>query len=275
MLRVVDFAGSSVIAKLVPRTLLVILSAALVAGCVSRRATVRPQSDRAPTSIEGFEELLRVRRQELKGLRAIAQLSFRGPEGTTSSKEALAVARPDRLRVEVLSFFGAVFVLTAADGDFRAYVRQENTIYRGRASPENIWRYARIGLPVPDLVDMILGVPPRRIQPWGNLSRDEVSGLARMEQEVSDGVQIVWFDGSFPFAAEYRDATGNTEWRATFSRYELIAGIPISTLIKLEMPAEDQSVEIELSDVDVNPRFDHGVFTFPIPSGSKVVELAS
>lgn len=245
----------------------------LVAGCTARQPAPRPVApDRLPTVFE-VDSILSERRNALRGLRALARLHYRHPDGSNSSREAIAVARPDRMRVEVLSLFGAVFVLTARDGRFAAYARQENTVYQGTASPENMWRYARIGLPVVDLVDLVLGTPPQRTEVWSHVSFDEETGWVQLSQELEAGIQAVWFEGALPQAAEYRDEFGEIQWRAYFSEYRAFGPIPVATRIRLEVPDADHSVEIALTDIDVNPEIDAAIFAVDIPAGSTVVEL--
>jgi hypothetical protein len=184
------------------------------------------------------------------------------------------VARPDRLRVEVLSLFGSVFVLTASDGTLAAYAPQEHTFYRGDASPENLWRYVRLGLPVGDLVDIVLGAPPARAGDEAQVTFDTPSGEIRLRQALPDGAQIVSFSpAQLPVAAEEQAADGHAQWHASFGGYEDHNGLALATRIALELPEWQRSLEIALEGVDVNPTLDPTVFALQTPPGSKVVDL--
>lgn len=253
-----------------------LLALGLLCACGPRRAvTVFRAPDTLPDPGQ-LDAALESRRAAVHSLRALARLRYRDPESSNTSREAIAVARPDRLRVEVLSFFGAVFVLTTGDGRFTAYARREDTVYRGEASPENMWSYARIGLPVVDLVDIILGTPPRRTADWAEVSWDRERGWIELTQEFADGSeQVVWFLGSLPAAAEHRDPFGEVEWHATFSAYRRHGPVPIATHIRLEVPSRDRSVEIELEDVDVNPALEVSTFQLEVPAGATVVDIDS
>jgi len=252
---------------------LVALTSTLIGGCAGKQPVPRPAApEQLPTVFE-IDSLLTERRNALRSVRALARLQYRHPDGSSSSREAIAISRPDRMRVEVLSLFGAVFVLTAQDGRFIAYARQENTVYQGTASPENMWRYARIGLPVVDLVDLVLGTPPQRTEVWSHVSFDEESGWVQLSQELQGGIQAVWLEGNLPQAAEYRDEFGDVQWRAYFSEYRSIGSVPIATHIRLEVPDAEHSVEIALSDIDVNPELDPSIFRVEAPAGARVVEL--
>ena len=203
----------------------------------------------------------------------MARLRYRDSEQSVTSREAIVVARPDRVRVEVLSVFGTVFLLVADDGQMTAYARNENTVYRGQASPQNLQRYVRLGLPVDELVDIVLGTPPPRAG-RAQVSFDEAAGAIRLRRLVEEGAQTVWFsDATLPVATEEVGADGVPHWRATFAEYEDHGGVPIATRIGIDLPAWSQSMEIALQDIEVNPTLDHSAFAFQAPSGSKVVDL--
>ena len=236
-------------------------------------ASRHPEPATLPTAAE-LQNTLAARRASLRSLRALARIRYREADDSTSSREALVVARPDRLRIEVLSVFGSMFVLTADNGRLTAYARQENTVYRGQASAQNLWRYARVALPVNDLVDLVLGTPPARHAQRTYVSFDRDTGRVGLWQDLDAGAQLAWFsDTGLPLAAEESDANGRPKWRATFSEYQSHGALPVSTHITLDVPRWKRSLEIALEDVDVNPSLDASIFALQIPPGSKVVDL--
>jgi outer membrane lipoprotein-sorting protein len=249
-------------------------AAVLWNGCAAVR---RPVTLAPPTTLPSAAELeavLAKRRDTVHSLRALAHVRYRDPEESNSSREAIVVARPDRLRVEVLSLFGSVFVLAADDGLLTAYARQENTLYRGHASPENLWRYVRLTLPVSDLVDLVLGTPPLRQTKEADVSFDPWTGSIQLVQEWAHGAQLVWFSPTaLPLRTEEQGPDRQTLWRATFDNYESQNGFAVATRIALELPAWQRSLDIALEDIDLNPKLDSAVFAVQTPPGSKVVDL--
>ncbi len=260
-------------AQLIAARLVAVIAVTMATGCAARR----PLAPAAPPVLPAAAELQAVlaqRREAVRSLRALAHIRYRAPEGSNSSRDAIIVARPDRLRVEVLSLFGSLFVLAADDGLLTAYARQENTVYRGHASPENLWRYVRLTLPVNVLVDVILGTPSPQPATAGQVSFDAASGSVRLREEMAQGVRVVWFSPTqLPLGTETQSSDGQTQWRATFDRYEDRAGVALATHIALEVPEWQRSLEIALEDIDLNPDLDAGVFAVQIPPGSKVVDL--
>lgn len=250
-------------------TVLVFALSYWLAGCTATRPLTPRAAPAVLPSAAELEAGLAARRDAVRSLRALARLRYRDAEQSVTSREAIVVARPDRVRVEVLSIFGSVFLLVADNGEMTAYARDENTVYRGQASPQNLQRYVRLGVPVDELVDIVLATPPAR-GGRARVSFDEAAGAIRLDQ----GSQTVWFsETSLPLATEEADAEGRARWRATFAAYEDHAGVPIATRIGLDLPAWSQSMEIALQEVEVNPTLDHSIFAFQTPSGSKVVDL--
>jgi len=255
------------------RATLLFVALSYLSGCTATRP-VTPHAPPAllPSAAE-LEATLAARREAVHSLRALARLRYRDTEQSLSSREALVVARPDRVRVEVLSVFGSVFLLVTDSGQMTAYARDENTVYRGQASPQNLQRYVRLGLPVDELVDIVLGTPPPR-DGRAQVSFDDAAGAIRLRRSLDQGAQTVWFsETSLPVASEEVGADGAAHWRATFAQYEDHAGVAIATHIGLDLPSWSQSMEIALQDVEVNPTLDGSAFSFQAPSGSKVVNL--
>jgi hypothetical protein len=227
-------------------------------------------------SAADLEAQLAARRQAVHSLRALAHLRYHDSQQSGTSREALIVVRPDRVRIEVLSMLGSVFLVTTNQGAITAYARQEDTVYRGAASPENLERYARVGLPVSDLIDIVLATPAPQPPDHDRVFFDAAIGAVRLVRTLGDREQSVWFSpASIPVAAEERDDDGQLTWFATFGGYEDHGGVPIATQLTIDLPRWSRSLRLRLRDVDVNPSLDNAVFAFQTPPGCKEVTLES
>jgi outer membrane lipoprotein-sorting protein len=257
------------VGRLVPVTLGIVL-----AGCAAQRP---PAPYAAPEKLPTAEELaesLAQRRQAVQSVRGLAHMRYRDGTQSTSSRQAVVVERPDRLRVEVLSALGSVFVLTTDNGALTAYARSENTVYQGVASPENLARYAGLGMPVAALVDLVLGTPPPSQSDGATVGFDPNTGWIGLSESVPDGLRVTWFSQAHvPVLVEQRDGDGTVLWRARFGNHEDHAGLLVATSIGLEVPSASRAVEITLEGVDVNPQIDESLFALQPPPGSKVVPL--
>lgn len=246
----------------------------ICAGCAAVRRPLAVAPPQVLPSAAQLQAALASRRDAVHSLRALARIRYRDPEGSRSARQAIIAARPDRVRIEVTSFVGSIFVLTADDGALSAWARQENTVYRGQASPENLWRYIHVELPVSELVDIVLGTPPPRPGTQAEVSFDPQAGAVRLWQRLAAGTLVVWFsESALPVAAEERGADGEPLWRATFAEYRDLDGFPMATRIGLEAPIWHRALEMDLDSIDLNPELDRSVFALRTPPGSKVVTL--
>jgi outer membrane lipoprotein-sorting protein len=259
------------------RAIAVFATVVLLSGCASRPA---PRPSSAPTDQEAAAlppaarilAALAQRRATLRGVRAIARLSYTSPEESRRAKQLVIVERPDRLRFEILSPFGAVFVLAAADGTLAAWARDESTVYRGSASAENLQRYAQVDLPVATAVDLLLGTPPLDAELDSVVSADD--GAVELWQDTGRDVQVLWVTLALePLRYEQRATDGRVLLRATFGEYIAIDGVRVPTRLGIELPPAQRRIEIALSDTEVNPPLPDAVFALETPAGSKEVNL--
>ena len=248
---------------------------ALIAGCAARHVAgpSPPTPDlRPPPSTAELVSALAARRTAVRSVRAQARLAYTSPVESRRAKQILLAARPDRLRLEVLSPFGAVFVMTARDGMLAAWDRGEATVYRGEASADNLERYAHVDLPIATAVDFLLGTPP--IDPTAESVIAKERGGIRLWQARDGRVRVTWFtSGLDPISFEEQDLGGHVLLRAAFNGYADVPGGRIPTQISLEQPALQRRIDIDLRDPEVNPVLADAAFALETPPGSKEVDL--
>jgi outer membrane lipoprotein-sorting protein len=244
-----------------------------LAGCAARPGS-RPGGaplGALPTAQQLFDALAQ-RRAAVHGVRAFAKLSYTSPDESHKAKQLVIAERPDRLRFEILSPFGTVFVLTTADGTLAAWARDESTVYRGTASAENLQRYTQVDLPVATAVDLLLGTPPLRVDTDSVVSADD--GSIELWQQSGSVVRVAWFTPALqPLRYEQRDSSGRVLLRATFDQFADGDGSQVPTVLGIELPAEQRRVDIALSEPEINPALPATVFALETPAGSKEVDL--
>lgn len=245
------------------------------------RAPARPGGPAALPSAADLHEALEARRTAVTSLRALARVRISDPGGTVSSRDAIVVERPDRLRVDVLSALGpAALAFTVDGGRLQVYAAGEKTLYTGAASPANLSRYAGVGLAPEQIVDLLLGTPPAAggTDPGeAVVAADPETGWTGLRQPMEGGARVVWFDwfngARVPVAIEDRADDGTVLWRARFDGHVAAAGPPLPTRITLEAPALGRVVDIALRDLDVNAAVEDGVFALLVPPGARVISL--
>lgn len=246
----------------------------VLSGCAGRQR-VSPVAAPALGSLPAATALIQSldeRRLALRSVRAYARLRYTSPELSRHAKQIILAARPDRLRFEVLSPLGAVFVLTASHGRLAAYARNESTVYRGAASPANLERYTTIDLPLSSAIDLLLGTPP--LGPDGPLvvSRDGID--VQLRQDGGTSARVLWFDAQLdPIRYEQHDANGRVLLRAEFGTYIDAGGVRLPTRLSLQTPAAQRRVDIELREPEVNPALAEALFALDTPRGSREVDL--
>lgn len=251
----------------------VLATAVALAGCATRPAPRPIAVGGARADAAAIVAADAARRTAVRSLRAWARLSYESPDESRRAKQLLVAERPDRLRLEIFSPFGAVFVLAAADGALAAYDRGAKTVYRGAASADNLRRYTQMDLPVTGAVDLLLGTPPIDAAAPGVVTAD--GDTIELWRETADGgARVVWYSAALePLRYEERDRDGRVRLRAAYGGYTAVDGVPVATQLQIDLPPSQQRIGIALSDVEVNPPLADAVFAFHTPAGSAIVDL--
>jgi len=250
-----------------------LVTAVALSGCVARPAPPPATLAVGPLpTVATLTAALDARRARLRGLRAWARLSYEAPEESRRARQLLIVERPDRLRLELLSPFGAVFVLAAADGELAAWDRGAATVYRGAASAENLDRYAQVDLPVAVAVDLLLATPPLP-DAAGVVSAD--GAAIKLWQASGSGATVTWFsaDALDPLRVEQQDAEGRVHLRVVYDGWGAVDDVRVPAGVALDLPASRRRIAIALSDVEVNPPLAPALFALATPAGAREVGL--
>lgn len=248
---------------------------AVLSGCAASRplGPTVPAGEPLP-SAEALLGVLHSRREALRSLRTLARLEYFAGEETRRAKQVILASRPDRLRFEILSPFGAVFVLATSDGRLAAYARDEATVYRGSASPANLERYTTIELSIAAAVDLLLGTPPMSRAGPLVVSRDE--GLIKLWQESpAGGARVTWFTPQRldPALYEEQDQEGQVVLRARFEQFADVGSIRLPTRLWLEAPMAARRVSVELREPEVNLPLADPLFALDTIGGTKEIDL--
>jgi outer membrane lipoprotein-sorting protein len=248
-------------------------------GCASLR--VEPEEPRSvPATAVSADALLAgidERSAAVQTFRALAQMHYVGSSDTLAVKEVVAVERPNRLRIEMMSAFGVAMQIASDGSRLCAYHRGDRTFYRGRATAANLSRFTRLDLELADVVDLLIGLPPHR--EWRgtpSIAFDRPQGNWRVETALGDGGSLtVWFDPDslLPVRATETSAAGAVRYIAKYGNYGLVSGVPMPAAVRFEVPAQEAKIDLRYSDVSLNATLSAGLFSFEAPDGSKIVDL--
>jgi len=216
---------------------------------------------------------LEQRRASLHSLRTLARLRYQDSQESSSSRQALIIERPNHVRVEVLSLLGTVFLLTVNGPSLAAYIPDEKTVYRGAASPENLWRYTRLWMPIDDLVDLLLATP--HFPPGGKQTvRLTEDGQQELIQTIPDGeISVRFSDTLLPASYERRRSDGTPLWQVHYEDYERIDHSDVARKIVVEVPRFSRTIQLTLSESEPNAVLDSQWFMLQTPAGNRTVDL--
>lgn len=249
----------------------VALAALLATGACVRRAPP-PDLSADPAALLAQVEATQAK---VLSVRGEARVRVDSPSGSGTVTMFVAAARPDRLRLDTLDFFGnPAGVLVADGGRFSLLDLREGVFLRGVATPENLARLLPLALPADELVLLLCGAVP--IGPGRAVSVEAGDGVALLTVEA-DGTRQRLDVG--PGAAVHASTIAGGEGRAgvahrvSFGRFEERAGRPFPGEVRLE--GTDAKVKVRLSwkEIEPNAVLPEGGFTLAPPPGVRIVEL--
>jgi hypothetical protein len=192
-----------------------LLLALAVTGCgLLRPRPALPPGTTAETLLGGLE----ARRSAVRSVRA--RVHIRSGLVQMWAREAVLVQRPSAVRVDVLSPFGLAVALGTDGERLWVFPPQERLRYEGAATPENLAHFLGAAVSIGDLVDVLLGVPPRRAPVAPVRFESLPNGMGRVVVPCASGEQRLEFAGRPPTvrrADEIRD--GQLVLRIDFDDY--------------------------------------------------------
>jgi hypothetical protein len=225
-----------------------------------------PPGQRLDDPVQGLAQRLK----EFRSLRALASISYRGPEGKTSFDEAILVGRPERLRLETLSALGAVLVVTANGSEIAGLHPREGLFFRGQSTRSNLLRFTRIPLELEEVTALLMGLPPVPLEANWEVSSNLIT------RKLSDGgKEAVGFDPrlGIPTRWERRDPTGKTELTALFSEFSSSSGGPFPLRIAFEAAKEGIRLDIRYREPELNVELSPTLFIQEKPSYAKEIPI--
>jgi hypothetical protein len=240
-----------------------------LAGC----ATIVPPALQLPAPKWESAELIKSitqRREQVRSVRALARVNYDGPEGKHGFEEAVVVQRPDRLRLETLSYLGAILIFTANDKEIIGYHPREGIFVRGQRSKENLLRYTQIPLELDEITSLLAGLPPVDASaPWkqeGNTLIFSPGGRKKdaLAFESQQAVPTKW---------ERFNSSGALELSARFSDYVSTPAGLFPTRINIEGHLKKKKVEIHYQEPELNAKIPPDLFTQQKPPHAQEVPI--
>lgn len=257
------------------RALALLLPLCLVVGCRSPGPGISlPAADPRPDALLAS---LQHRVASRSALRARANLDLDAPDVRLDRPQRLAVARPARMRVEVLGLFDQLAAVVVTNGErYQVYDARSDELEEGLVDAALLWRVARVDL-VPEVaVGILLGAPrpdPGLSSGGARLLEDGAIAFARLDAR---GVQreSYRFDAAGQIAERASfDAQGDLDWRAQFSDYRPVrspAGPeePFAHDVLLEFPRVSARAHMVFKQVLLSEELPEALFVLQLPDRS-------
>lgn len=240
--------------------------ALLLTSCVSAPKPVLP--------LLGEQELLQ-RLQDNAGafysMRGITRIRAKNGNDSASARQVLLLAKPDRLRAEVLNPFGQpLFLLAVRDGKLSVLVPGEQRFLQGEATAERIARFIRLPLSPEQMVRLALYDLPLISYGETSLSFDEAGYLLLLSG--GELGQKLKFDtsGRLLGSAYYRGEQVLLE--VAYKDFDAELG-EFPRQMTVTMPEQSTSFSLSYNDIELNPQLTAERFTLSPPSGVVVEAL--
>lgn len=134
-------------------------------GCLDRRPALPVVPQGQPLAFED-ERVARVlaayatETRERAGLTGSARVALTGPDFKLNRPQRIALARPARLRFEILGLFDQLAAILVTDGvDYGFFDASTGEVARGRVSSTLLWNLTKIELSPDELVGLLLAAP--------------------------------------------------------------------------------------------------------------------
>jgi hypothetical protein len=261
--------------RIAPSLGLGLLLAVAAGGCARAPRPAYPHTD-ASFALERH----RLTREPVSAVRAEARVDQRGKGGRIRGTVLMFVERPDRVRFDVMTQFGPAAILTSDGIAFALADLRENRYLTGTPCPANLARMLGIPLSGEEVARLLLGDSPRiaavrqRIEVTRRgtyLVKLEGADGRRQELELSvrkEDLQARPEQQHLRLVrSEVFNASGATEWRATFDRHRVVDdprsefGVAMPFEVHFVHPGRNADVLVRFQRMDLNVRPPAEAFT--------------
>jgi hypothetical protein len=280
--------------------LLAALLTALAFGCASP-----PPASQFPNAQAALDRM-RATTSCSRALSSDAKIDYFGQAGRVRGSLLYVVAVPDKLRLDIVSPFGATISTVTSDGhDFALFDLRQKQFLRGPANACNLGRFTHVPVPPAALVQLLRGEAPVLVHQPTQASIAWESGeyVVRIQstREASEEIHLqpLAQDYALPFSAQrvrvtevrvaqqgvelYRaELVGHRPAKMSAARVDpdgLDPPVPpsgpvcqaeVPGRLRLQVPDGDQDVILENVDVSHNPPLSAQLFQQSPPGGVDV-----
>jgi hypothetical protein len=241
-----------------------------------------------------------------RGLTGEGKLDYFGKEGRVRGTVLFMASSPDRVRLDVVSPFGAtISTLTSNGRDFSLLDLRQKVFLRGPANACNLSQFTHVPMPPHGLVSLLRGEPPLLTHAPGSATLSWEGGryVVRItsKHQATEEIAISPSDADFdkPYQQQQLSLSSVEIRQQSYVLYraELLQHDPAQTAaprqdpdgidpdvppsgptcsarvprrLHLEVPAEEQDLVLSISEIAHNPPLGRGAFEQQPPGGVAV-----
>lgn len=238
-----------------------------------------------------------------RGLSGEGKLDYFGKEGRIRGSVLFMTSSPDRVRLDVVSPFGAtISTLTSNGKDFSLYDLRQKVFLHGPANACNLGQFTHVPMPPHALVSLLRGEPPllAHAPEQATLAWEGGRYVVRIASKYSatEEIAISPSDADYdkPYAKQHVTLSSvevrqqnYVLYRAELEQHDVASTAPprsdpdgidpdlppsgpvchasVPRRLHLEVPAEEQDLVLSVSETAHNPPLQTGVFEQRPPGG--------
>lgn len=247
------------------RHAIIILLLLTLSSCIHKPV----QPSQAEVDTAKMMQWMQARQMQHQSLSALAQVKMTQKGKSLSTTQALLIGVPNRLRVDMINFFGQLMMQLSVSGpQLNAYVPSDQTHYVGMPTLDNIQRFTQLPLPITDLVALLLGQMPLGVVETAQVSAWEKGLIFSIAAGVDYRIE---FDGDR--VVDLLHTVNNyTVYRVKYGPYEGESTYPQQ--LELIAPMNDINVVVRFDEVELNPLLTAQQFELIYPENTMTRSLS-
>lgn len=248
-----------------PRCVMLFLLLFGLSSCIHKPI----QPDESKVDKAKMMQWIQTRQAQHQSLSALTQVKMSQNGKSVSTTQALLIGVPNRLRVDMINFFGQLMMQLSVSGpQLNAYVPRDQTHYVGMPTLDNIQRFTQLPLPITELVALLLGQMPLGVIETAQVSAWEKGLIFSTAAGVDYRVE---FEGERVVELLY-SVNDYTVYQVKYGPYEKMSTYPQQ--LELTAPMNDIHVVVRFDEVEVNPQFTAQQFQLMIPENAQIRSLS-
>ncbi|PLY04043.1 MAG: hypothetical protein C0624_06355 [Desulfuromonas sp.] len=215
----------------------------------------------------GEELLLKVKQQNARfqTLKGMASIKLRYGTRSMNFSNALVLQKPDRLRLEILSPFGASYLQASSDGErLSLYVPTKGRFYTGPPSSENLQLLTQMPIELEQMISLLLYEVPLLSGPVVAVEARGQEGYVLTLQQ-GDRRQQLQFDRAKRLVGSYWYRGDLLDIEITYA--DFVYGSNFPAKIRLEQPRLEALLQTSFEDPETNVVIDPRLFSLTPPAG--------